>query len=590
MEGHQQDSESDIRNKQLKKHTRKRTSNIMISDATNDELKRLSDVKYCSSTLHSEGEHFPSNNLNVEFINQLLLYKNKIPRNIVLHLPKLENDVRDKYLYTCYKNNQVNYPKSCFVKNDKTILRMPRRKACSRSLTRYNNAKLCNYSDIDVTTFFIFAKLLYETSQQLQRISKKYSQDTVPSNFLMVSNELGNVKNLLIPVPKHSKIMEIKQNYNRNYNYYSQITYEPDTLAKIKISQLIKFDVAIERHSIKLDLTLNKISVFLNRFIQGLKTFYLMSKMNTCKHNNNNTPCVIIRSWHFRNIIQGYLLGLLLRNLNVNSLNMMRKLYFVIITSYTTNLVIEITIKWKSGIFIVYDNCVYQDFIDWNKSHNVFIKRSISMAALENAVQYKINTRNQLRVITSHTNMEQCNPNITDEGYLSKAESKEDSCNSSYYSDTNSLHSKTSESSTVLLHRSHSSTFILSPEETAMTVDGKAIPSQQHAIETIFSNILNNNHKIYNANFLHSKQWLVKLFPRNKGNDSKDKLTFTNMIQMFRYNQLKESIFDRTSTHIRLLESVTDLYWKQVTSQSFYMLFIKSLGQSLSHIFFNTVF
>ncbi|XP_028165737.1 uncharacterized protein LOC114356649 [Ostrinia furnacalis] len=592
MEGHQLDSESDIRSKLKKKHIRKRTCNRVLTDAITNELKRLSDLNDCSASTQYKNEKYSSKQIKDVCLNNfkdcLKVHRNVIPRKIIVYVPKAKNEVTDEYLcnmFTNEKNEIFHVDSSCMEKDNKRALMLQQYRGL-RENTMSRDDQWCSCTGIDITRLFIFAKLMYETSQQLGRLTAKAeNKNTQQCNIFTISVELANLRQLLNPMPGYDGVIKLDQSYPRHEDD-NEYCYKPFPKFNTQ-EKSIRFKISIEKHCMRFNIATCKLNIFSRDFLQALETFFSVSKSATSYDTNCNVPSLSMRNWHFHNIIQGYLLGILLRNINVNTLNMMRKLYFVIITCSASNLMIEITVKLKSGIFMVYDNRFYQEVINWNKSHQLFINKSVSMATLENAIQKRYlhmhNKGRQLNLVTYTKTQRQSNPNICRANdYIIKSDIDENSSVDNYYSDSESLHAKTSEMSAIILPQKNGATLILKPDEKA---GDNNVSTQSRKKDSIINNIFLDNNNIYNANFLHSKQWLAKVFSNNttKENDKP-----SNIADILKFNALKETIFDRVSIQ-RHLESVTDLYWKQVTSQSFYMVFLKSLGQSIANIFFSAV-
>ncbi|KAL0895736.1 hypothetical protein ABMA27_011802 [Loxostege sticticalis] len=602
MEGHQLDSESDIRNKLKKKHIRKRTCDRVLTDAITNELKRLSELNDGSVSTQYKHENYLAKNYRDicinNFKNCLAVHQNVIPRKIIVYVPKAKNDAASEYLCNMF----LSYQKEIFRVNshlghendNSSALMLPQHRSQRYSDIRYRDDEWCTCSGIDISRLFIFAKIMYETSQQLRNLANdSTTEDSQNYNNFTISIELENLRKLLNPMPGYDGVLRRNQSYPSQDVGYNKDIHKPFTKFDAH-EKSIKFKISIEKHSMRFNITTCKINVLSRDFLQALETFLSVSKTATSYDASCNVPSLSVRNWHFHNIGQGYLLNIVLRNINVNTLNTMRKLYFVIITCSNSNLMIEIIIKLKSGIFMVYDSSFYQEVINWNKPHHLFINKSVSMATLENAIQKRYihmhNRERQLNVITDDivkvTKSQQSNPNILRQRDYHLIAENEDSYLDDYYSDSETLHTMTSDTSVIILPQRNGTTLILQPDETAE--ENNRMQAHVTSGDSIINNILMDNSNIYNANFLHSKQWLNKLVSNNNYATPKEKSQIRNITEILKFNSLKESIFDRASIQ-RYLETVTDLYWKEITSQSFYMIFIKSLGQSIAKILFSAV-
>ncbi|XP_022822141.1 uncharacterized protein LOC111353362 isoform X2 [Spodoptera litura] len=118
-------------------------------------------------------------------------------------------------------------------------------------------------------------------------------------------------------------------------------------------------------------------------------------------------PSVVGRNWYFWDVIQGILLKILLKNANVNSLNIASQLYFVLITDAIPYLSIEINLILKKGVYITYATYSSKHFIsnvaEWNYLHKYILRKSISCGNWHIMNKLYEKPRESLKAITYHT-------------------------------------------------------------------------------------------------------------------------------------------------------------------------------------------
>lgn len=94
-----------------------------------------------------------------------------------------------------------------------------------------------------------------------------------------------------------------------------------------------------------------------------------------------NIFSVHVGYWYFQNISQGYLVKLLLSNINVSTLSVMMHLYFILITHANPNLTIEINYRKKPKLLVVHESLFINTFsfksVEWCEDHKIVLKSTM---------------------------------------------------------------------------------------------------------------------------------------------------------------------------------------------------------------------
>lgn len=160
--------------------------------------------------------------------------------------------------------------------------------------------------------------------------------------------------NISLTVPKFPSLtsLEYKQKKEENKSQQKLACLQKQ---KILFKENRQFKINIAQRSIRFQISIDRFITFSVNFLQ---TFVNIKK---CWHKDSNTDksksvaSLYVRDWHIRNMTQWYQLSILLRNCNVASLNVMRNLYFVIITSVTPNINIEFNFKLPYELIMAYE-------------------------------------------------------------------------------------------------------------------------------------------------------------------------------------------------------------------------------------------
>lgn len=160
-----------------------------------------------------------------------------------------------------------------------------------------------------------------------------------------------------LKISKHSSLRKVE-------NVTELATLPVNTTSSI-------FTISIERQSMVVQIICFKLNALCEQFWTTLAT--MSSKLVTASMARN-VPSILLHNWHFRDITQGYLLKYLLNSTKTVTLNSMRTLYFVIITSPYSHFNLNINLQCsKNGIFTTLDPKPVSDFgrdpMCWSKLH-----------------------------------------------------------------------------------------------------------------------------------------------------------------------------------------------------------------------------
>lgn len=106
-----------------------------------------------------------------------------------------------------------------------------------------------------------------------------------------------------------------------------------------------------EHSTLKIKLSVSKYCSVTEDFLNILSTLGDTPDDGSMK-STIMVPAFYFRIWHFQNLRQGFLLNIMLRKANVSTLNFMRNLYFVIITTESPSISIAINFAIQNEIFL----------------------------------------------------------------------------------------------------------------------------------------------------------------------------------------------------------------------------------------------
>lgn len=319
-------------------------------------------------------------------------------------------------------------------------------------------------------------------------------------------------------------------------------------------------------------------------FFQRLATFYNSCNMTYNTTKRKHVPSVFIRDWHFKNVSQGYLLSALLKHNNVMSLNVMRKLYFVIITSVTPNLTIEINFKLANGIFMAYDTPPFEQFplkvIHWNDRHRNVLESSSKILYMPvftySTPQRDDNLKYDIQRDTKSENTLH-NKSSSDSSSTLKYESSSEYEGSDYfirstsYSTSGFLDLKSTESSTNLTLRESVKTLTISLDD--MLSYHVLLNNRKDCGDMNFTNLFQEQ---YNSTIHHSRTWMSKVFRETSKLKSEVVMPYLNSV-------MNETVFDRVTVSLEDCGSAFTKYCTGFVSRTFCKVFVRDLGSYLVH-------
>lgn len=339
------------------------------------------------------------------------------------------------------------------------------------------------------------------------------------------------------------------------------------------------FNILLQPRRMSFNISVCKFNSCSMDFFQRLGTFYNSCRMTYNAKKRKPVPSVIIRDWHFRSVSQGYLLSVLLKHNNVMSLNVMRKLYFVIITSVTPNLTIEINFKLANGIFMAYDPPPFEmspfQVTDWTDRHRNVLESS-SKILYTPAFTYNIphgdQDVNDLQRDTKSDNTLH-NRSLSDSSSTLKYESSSDYEGSDYfirstfYSESGFLDVKSTESSTNLTLRESVKTLTLSIDD--MLSYHVLLNNRKDCGDMNFTNTLQEQNYAYSI-IQQSRPWMSKVLRES----SKLK---TEMLMPYLNSVINETVFGGVT------ESMQDCctsftHWMRIGSRKFCKQVVTDLG------------
>ncbi|CAH1643481.1 unnamed protein product [Spodoptera littoralis] len=224
------------------------------------------------------------------------------------------------------------------------------------------------YSGADVNRLLIFMEYTNKTIERLFRELNKIQSTPDLSAVILVINP-KKVKELL-KVNKEKIKINVKSGY---FNYKTR-----DTSLYFSNVTNDHFDIKIKNHCVGLKISIRKYTGTL------LETLTAVCNMARCFFPTVEikVPSVFGRNWYFRNVIQGILLKILLKNANVNNLNIASQLYYVLITDAIPYFSIEINLILKKGVYITCTTYSSKHFIsnvtEWSYLHKYILRKSRS--------------------------------------------------------------------------------------------------------------------------------------------------------------------------------------------------------------------
>nr|XP_053601847.1 uncharacterized protein LOC128670305 isoform X2 [Plodia interpunctella] len=126
---------------------------------------------------------------------------------------------------------------------------------------------------------------------------------------------------------------------------------------KITTKQIKWNSFGLENKFINPNIWENQLRRHLHIFSKMLTEFINMyfTLKNESSTNNTVVPLLCFHNWHIKNLTQGHMLKCLLKNSQVSALNIMRNLYFIIITNCTSCSKIDIHFRLQDGIIMVFN-------------------------------------------------------------------------------------------------------------------------------------------------------------------------------------------------------------------------------------------
>lgn len=465
---------------------------------------------------------------------------------------------------------------SLFPKNNKKVYQNVNKK-----IVRYNSTLLARLtmnalaaSETDINSILELIETMYNTIQvMLQDVKPKQS---------IVQERMQDTK-YVINVNLKKFIKYLNEQYSRNTLVVPQNGNNVDIVPRWKQpsrsypdNKCRSFNILLQHSRISFHISVCKFNSCSMDFFQRIATFY-----NSCNMTYNTTkrkpvPSVFIHDWHFRNVSQGYLLSVLLKHNNVISLNVMRKLYFVIITSVTPNLTIEINFKLANGIFLTQDTPPFEKCpFHWNDRHRNILQRSSRILNtqaftynipsqsddLNNVIGQDTKSDNTLHGTSSKTSS-------TLKYESSEYEGSDYFVGSTSYSQSGFLDVKSTESSTNLTLIESERTLTLSIDEPMLSYHA-LLNNRKDCGDMNFTSMPHERPMIYSTQ--QSRTWFSKAY-----NESA-KLNAYFVANCLNYS-LNETIFDRLTLPIEECVGAFTQYWTQFNHRTFCKRFLADLG------------
>lgn len=413
-----------------------------------------------------------------------------------------------------------------------------------------------SYSKSDVTELYKFVQDFFKDMHHLLHQNVDEDESIKGISFILAVDLKKTQRNRIINTTinkQATKANRLNQSHiiatdknSFNLSHMRQIINEPKIL-----------NIPIKHQIMKFKLTISKFNSISNDFFKFLATIYYKSNKLFTK-SSLNVPSLCVRNWHFRNITQGYLLRNLLKHTNTNTLNFMRKLYFVIITTNTPNINIEINFYMKNGIFMVYDTNPLNYFsreVDWENEYKSIITKSSSSKTIKNMISYIRQTMSDTEIYK-----QSLQDQISGDSEINETVSI-----TTYNCDSTSNQSLP-EISAVTGKKSAATSYILSLED---VLKPKEILTADKAVgDIVISSAYNRKSSIYQYFTLY-KSLLGKLMG----------IPMTNFnICLFKNGYVDETIFERISI---------DKYVIKTKTPRFYTMFLKCFGHTVGCTLFS---
>lgn len=196
-----------------------------------------------------------------------------------------------------------------------------------------------------------------EISKNQLNLGVKQMVITDRNNELLYTTELDNemieiasteLKNKLLDIASIKWINELREIKSKDkVNHCSAIK-----LSDKKDSTIVVNETSPSEHSsLKIELSVSKYCSVSEDFLKLLSILNNTSNDGPLK-SSVMVPAFYFRTWYFQNLRQGFLLNIMLKKANVSTLNYMRNLYFVIITTDTQSISIAINFALQNEIFL----------------------------------------------------------------------------------------------------------------------------------------------------------------------------------------------------------------------------------------------
>lgn len=179
-------------------------------------------------------------------------------------------------------------------------------------------------------------ELLFDDKKEISTIKFKKMVTKDLNNELKementeLNNELLEIVNSeltqLATIEENTELLEIKSKYEVKQCSTISLSYKKNSNIENSVSssehgKSKKTNLPVSKYCTATENFLQLLSILNDTFVNGPLMFSVM------------VPAFYFRTWYFQNIRQGFLLYMMLRKANISTLNYMRNLYFVIITT-----------------------------------------------------------------------------------------------------------------------------------------------------------------------------------------------------------------------------------------------------------------
>lgn len=442
------------------------------------------------------------------------------------------------------------------------------KKKCYYGGSNITSAKNNYQNDInsDENRLLIFMEYTNNTMHRLLKDLKKSKIPGTPdlSAIILVidSKKIKNIFNV-------DKYMRRRNLNNGNFNYKPR-----DTALLFSNVTGNHFDITIEKRCGF------KIQIYKNSCRNLLETLLAVCNLSQYFYPayELKVPALCTRNWYFWNISFGILLSIVLRNINVITLNVMRNLYFVLIKGKDPNLHIQINLILKQTILMLYNADSMKTFlpgsINWTSVHKNILRKSTSLDSILNKLNKKQELRDAIKDVQSAESDYQLTHTLHTQSY--EASHSEDGYEADFGDDTSVPYSDTifdNQSDVTInltVNRSAATSFIF-PTDYYIVADQYRELQKKNA-STLCNIKLRSNHSLFGQ----SKLFLTKVL---RG-------FMINCLYMHvdRDDYINETMFESATAgfYIKFMEKC----WKQITCQELYIDILKDLTQSLFHTLF----